>query len=94
MTALTIGGFIGTASTAHAVVHPTPPGCDSFHTLYVGLAQCASSGHVYQALVRCSDGTYRTGPWLRGPSPVWSPSGSCYTGRNTWVTDVWVNVAD
>lgn len=90
--ALAAGVLIGVAGPASAAVHPAPPGCMAQMTWYVGLAQCSSGAYAFQALVRCSDGTYLTGPWINGPSPVWSQTPSCYApGR--WATDVWVNTA-
>lgn len=93
ITALATGGLISVASPASAGVHTPPPGCRAEMTWYVGSVQCAYGGsYAFQALVRCSDGTYRTGRWLTGPSPWWSQA-SCYNGTpNITATDVWVNL--
>jgi len=93
-TALITGGLVGIASPAAAGVHTPPDGCAAEMTWYVGSVQCAYGSYAFQALVRCSDGTYRTGPWMEGPSPWWSQA-SCYNNTpNLTATDVWVNVAD
>jgi hypothetical protein len=90
---LSAGGFIGSVSPAHAVAHTPPPGCKVEQGYYYGIAQCAYSSYQYRALVRCSDGSWRTGPWINGPSPVWSFA-TCQTSGKPWIvaTDAWVDV--
>ncbi|MEJ1112247.1 MULTISPECIES: hypothetical protein [unclassified Kribbella] len=96
ITALSAG--LLTTSPAFArvdtVVHPAPDGCDVTTTGYVGSAQCAFASTAFQVVVRCSDGSYRNGPWITGPSPKWS-NASCYNNApEPYATDVWINLPD
>ncbi|MFG3421656.1 hypothetical protein ACIBTZ_20420 [Micromonospora sp. NPDC049460] len=89
-TSMAVGGLVGVASPASAGVHQPPAGCFAEMGWYYGIARCNYGMPAFQVLVRCNDGTYRTGPWLQ-PGPTWSQA-NCNHPR--WATDVWVNLAD
>ncbi len=96
-TVLTAGGLVAAVATpasADTILHPAPEGCKLTTTGFVGSAQCAYSRVTFQVVVRCSDGTYRNGGWMTGPSPYYS-SASCYQNApQPYATDVWINVPD
>ena len=97
VTALTAGGLVAAVATpasADTVLHPVPEGCKLSTTGYVGSAQCAYSRYTFQVVVRCSDGSYRNGQWMTGPSPYYA-SASCYQNApQPYATDVWINLPD